>query len=282
MNFLQEEGPMKTKLHAVLWFLTATLLGAEELPDTMQLRLGAYLLADQDTELRADTRKGVSGVVNLQELLDMETTQQVFRANGYYRFAPKHRIEAAWYSINNSSHKTLQSDFSWVDKEGNDINITAGTKLSSHFDTDIYKINYTYSFYRSDKVELGLGAGLHITRISIGFNGSVDVNGTTEPIDAKSIDTTAPLPVIGFRLHYKILPELSVDYATDFFFIAFENVEGGLTDSILTLDYRFSKHVGAGIGFNRTLMHLISDEGDYDLRVSHNVTGGLAYISFHY
>jgi hypothetical protein len=273
---------MKTKLLGILMLLASSLLGAEELPDTMQLRLGAYLLADQETELRADTRKGVSGVVNLQDLLDMETAQQVFRVNGYYRFAPKHRIEAAWYSINNSSFKTLESDFSWVDSEGNDINITAGTKLSSRFDTDIYKINYTYSFYRSEKVELGVGAGLHITKFSIGFNGNVDVNGTTKPIDAKSIDTTAPLPVVGFRLHYKILPELTVDYSTDFFFIAFENVEGGLTDTILTLDYRFSKYVGAGIGFNRTQMLLISDEEDYDLRISHDVSGGLAYISFYY
>jgi hypothetical protein len=273
---------MKTKLLGIFLLLSATLLGAEELPDTLQLRLGAYLLSDQETELRADTRKGVSGVVNLQELLDMQKSQQVFRADGYYRFAPNHRIEAAWYNIRNSSHKTLESDFSWIDREGNDINITAGTDLRSHFDTEIYKINYTYSFYRSDKAELGLGVGLHITKISIGFNGSVDVNGTSEPIDAKSISTTAPLPVVGFRLHYKVLPELSVNYATDFFFIAFENVEGGLQDSLLTIDYRFSRYVGAGIGFNRTLMLLTSDEGDYDLRVSHNVSGGLAYLSFHY
>lgn len=273
---------MKTKLLGLFLVLASTLLGAEELPDTLQLRLGAYLLADQETELRADTRKGVSGVVNLQELLDMETTQQVFRVNGYYRFAPNHRVEAAWYSIDNSSYKTLESDFSWVDREGNDINITAGTTLSSRFDTEIYKVNYTYAFYRSDKVELGLGAGLHITKIDIGFNGNVDVNGTTEPINAQSVSTTAPLPVVGFRLHYKILPELSVEYATDLFLIAFENVEGGLHDTVLTLDYRFSRFVGAGIGFNRTEMLLISDEGDYDLRVSHDVSGGLAYISFHY
>ncbi|MEE8588933.1 MAG: hypothetical protein V3S80_06285 [Sulfurimonadaceae bacterium] len=249
-----------------------TLLQAEEtVPDDFQLRLGGYLLAGQDTDIGV-SKKGGGVNINLQDLFEMETTTQVFRLDGYYRFTPTHAVEFSWYSINNSSQTDTDIDFEWGDK-----NISASGALSTYFDTDIYKVNYLYSFYHTEKVELGLSAGLHITTLNVGFTGNYTSDGVADN-SGEDAEVTAPLPVVGFRLNYNILPELSVKYAVDYFFITFDSTTGSLTDSLLSVDYRITRHFGMGVGFNSTLMRLETDvKDDATLNISHNVVGGLVY-----
>ena len=248
-----------------------TLLQAEEVPDDFQLRLGGYILADQDTDIGVSKNGG--GVnINLQNLFEMEATTQVFRLDGYYRFTPKHAMEFSWYSINNSSKTEANIDFEWDDR-----NITASGALDTFFNTDIYKVNYLYSFYHTPEVELALSAGLHITAIEVGFSGSYKTDGASDN-SGEDAKVAAPLPVIGFRLDYNITPALSVKYSVDYFFLTIGDYSGALSDSLITVDYRILRNFGIGVGFNSTRMRLEAklDDGAL-LNVNHDVAGGLVY-----
>jgi len=254
---------------------STTLLQAEEsITDDFQLRVGGYLLADQDTDIQL-SHSGLGVIINLQDTFQMKTSAQVFRLDGYYRFSPKHSVEVAWYAIHNSSSTT--QDFVW-----DDLNISNSGHLDTFFNTDIYKVNYVYSFYHSDTVELGLAAGLHITQVSIGFDGSYQSNG----IDAngkEDVGVTAPLPVVGIRLNYNILPSLSVKYAVDYFFVTFEGAAGSMSDALLTLNYRVFDNFGLGIGLNSTRMRFKADVGDEgELKLNHDVSGGLIYATVNF
>ena len=249
---------------------TTTLLQADEaVPDDFQLRLGGYLLADQDTDVKL-SKHGAGATINIQDIFQMESTTQVFRLHGHYRFTQKHAVEFSWYSINNSGQ--TDKDFTWEDQ-----NISVTGSLSTYFNTDIYKANYLYSFYHTEKVELALSAGLHITAIDIGFNGSYT---STDGSDnsGERVKLAAPLPVVGFRLNYNISPELSVKYAVDYFFITVDGTKGTLSDSLLSVDYRMTRHFGMGAGFNSTRMRLEAelDNGSL-LNVNHDVSGALVY-----
>ena len=252
--------------------LSATLLQAEEaVSDDFQLRLGGYILTDQDTDIRVSTR-GLGASINLQDLFEMETKSRVFRLDGYYRFTPKHAIQFSWYSINNSSQSDENIDFEWGDK-----NISATGALNTFFNTDIYKVNYLYSFYHTEEVELALSAGLHITTLDVGFSGSYTTNGASGN-SGEGAKVTAPLPVAGFRLNYNILPKLSVNFAVDYFFLTFDAYSGALSDSLLTIDYRIMRNFGMGIGYNSTRMRLKADlDDDVVLNINHDVSGALVY-----
>ena len=250
--------------------LSTTLLQAEEtVPDDFELRLGAYFLADQDTDVKV-SKRGVGASINLQDLFEMEASTRVFRLDGYYRFTPKHAIEFSWYSINNSSQ--TDKDFTWEDQ-----NISATGALSTFFDTDIYKVNYLYSFYHTEEVELALAAGLHITALDVGFTGNYTSNGTQDN-SGESAKVAAPLPVVGFRLKYNVLPELSVKFSVDYFFLTFDAYRGALSDSLFTVDYRITRHFGMGIGYNSTRMRLEAElDEDALLNINHDVSGALVY-----
>ncbi len=258
-------------LFSLVMFGTTLLQAEEAVPDNFQLRLGGYMLADQNTEVKV-SKDGAGVGINLQDLFKMESTTQVFRLDGYYRFTPKHAVEFSWYSINNSSKTDADVKFEWGDK-----NITASGALNTFFNTDIYKVNYLYSFYHTEEVELALAAGLHITTLDVGFSGSYSF-GENEKGNGDSAKVTAPLPVVGFRLNYNILPELSVKYAIDYFFITFDGTTGSMSDSLLTVDYRITRYFGMGIGLNSTRMRLKTDVADDALlNLSHDVIGGLVY-----
>jgi len=261
-------------LLAMITFMAPFSQAEEELPDTFQLRVGGYFLADQSTDLLVRS-KGLGATINIQDLFNMKEQNQVFRINGFYRFTPKHSVEFAWYSINNSSATNEGVEFEWGDE-----NITAKGTLDTHLNTDIYKINYVYSFYHSQELEAGIDMGLHITKIDIGFSGSYEVDGNISDATAESVKTTAPLPVIGFRFKYNISPALSVLYATDFFFITYEKITGAMTDTLVSIDYRITDHLGAGIGFNSTRMRLKDEtEDDKEIYIQHDVAGGLVYAT---
>ena len=229
------------------------------------------MLADQDTNIGVSKNGG--GVnINLQDLFEMETTTQVFRLDGYYRFTPKHAVEFSWYSINNSSQTEADIDFEWRDK-----NISATGALETFFNTDIYKVDYLYSFYHTPEVELALSAGLHITTIEIGFSGNYTSDNTADNSGEKA-KVTAPLPVVGFRLDYNITPALSVKYSVDYFFLTVGGFSGALSDSLVTVDYRILRNFGIGVGFNSTRMRLKADLDDGALlNINHDVAGGLVY-----
>ena len=247
-----------------------TLLQAQEsVPDDLQLRLGGYLLADQDTDIKL-SKRGVGTTINIQDIFEMEAASQVFRLDGYYRFTPAHAIEFAWYSINNSS--STDQSFTWEDQ-----NITAVGSLSTHFNTDIYKVNYLYSFYHNKEVELALSAGLYIMAIDVGFSGNYTSNGTADN-QGEAAKVTAPLPVAGLRLNYHIMPEWSVRFAVDYFLITVDGIKGALSDSLLAIDYRITPHFGLGVGLNSTRMRIESKlDNDVLLNVNHDVAGGLVY-----
>ena len=255
-------------------FNIAQLQAKEAVPDDLQLRLGAYILADQSTDVKL-SRQGLGATINLQDIFEMEETAQVLRFDGYYRFTPKHAVEFSWYRIHNSSY--TDRNFQWADQ-----NISINGELKTFFNTDIYKVNYLYSFYHTEKVELALAAGVHITAIDVGFSGNYTSsnNSTNSDEDAQ---LTAPLPVVGFRLQYNILPKLSVKYAVDYFFITFDGIKGSLNDSLLTVDYRVTRHFGMGVGLNTTRMRLEADIGDKSmLHINHDIVGGLVYATFNY
>jgi hypothetical protein len=250
-----------------------TLLQAEEpLPDNFQIRLGGYIVGSQNTDFKV-SQNGVGAIINLQDIFKLETTVNVFRMDGYYRFTPKHSIEFSLYSI--KSKGQTDQDFQWADK-----NITANGGLSTFFNTDIYKVNYVYSFYHNEEVELGISGGLHIMKLAAGFNGSYNVDGNLSDAAAEDVIVTAPLPVVGFRVGYNILPSLSVKYSVDYFLVTYQDINGGLVDSMLTLDWRMARNFGMGVGYNSTRMRLVKDlGGGREASVNHDVAGAMVYAT---
>lgn len=256
-------------------FFGASTVSAEDgttsgTPDTFKFGLGAFFITNSETTLRVDSKDVPAGVyINLENQLGVKTENSVGRIDGYYRFTKNHRLDYGYYPIERRGTRVLAIDIPTSPP------ITVGTEVTTIFDTATYKLGYTYSFYHSSKVEIGLGAGLHATsyRLSIkGTNGGVD--------DGANI--TAPLPVVSFLLNYNITPDWLISYGTQAFFLQYDGSKGSLTDTSLNIEFRGFENISFGLGFNRVSFNVEFDGEDYLGSVENNVDGVTTYMAFYF
>ncbi|HEY8371046.1 MAG TPA: hypothetical protein VIM86_17225 [Thermodesulfobacteriota bacterium] len=239
-------------------------------PDRFSLRVAGFFVRDNDVELRIDSqRSGLGTTISANQLLGMPQDDDVLRVDGYFRLASRHRIDFAWYRVEFEGTRTLQENI-----RVGDSTFSIDETIESFLRVNTYKLAYSYSFYRNDKVELGLSLGAHVQDLKV----HLDRIGTPEVEDDQ---LTAPLPVFGFRLDYAITPRLTARGRIELFVIEYDRYSGSLTDFEVDLEYRLFRNLGIGIGFNTYQLDLQSDGGDLRGMVDYRFYGGLAFATLY-
>lgn len=243
-----------------------------DLADRFTLNIGGYLIRRSDTDIafkktNAPLEIGVG--IDFERGLGVSDSEIEARIDGYYRFNKRHRVDWTWFKIDRSGTQTI--DFN-IDLP--DFDFPPGTTIATTFDTEIIKLAYTFSFLNSDKVEAGIGGGLHIARIDLKLQ---DVS--TFNVQEES-DFTAPLPVGRFIFNYDITPRWKWINALDFFFLETRGFKGSLTDFRTAVEHHTFKNVGFGFGLNRLSMNLETEDADAEEIAEADITydGLLVYV----
>ncbi len=251
----------------------------EAVPDKFRIALGAYSIFRYDSLMSlTDTNIGAGISISPEDTLGLKTEQSVVRLDGHYRFTKKHALSFSWYSINSDGNKSLDEEFDWIDENGDTVTIPIGASVDTTLDYDIYKVGYLYSFHHTDKVELAVGAGLHMTRIGVGLNAkATELTGETS-----DVSTTLPLPVLSFALIYQVTPKFSWHIKSEFFALEFDKWDGRYTDTTLGMEYRFFKHVGLGIALAGNSLKVTEDTDDYKFNYDNRITGVLFNVAAYF
>jgi hypothetical protein len=244
--------------------------------NTLSVKIGSYFIAKQNTELLAQ-KYGIGATLDIQDLFDMKESTDVFRIDVLYKFNSAHSVDFSYYSIKNSNTKLIPGKIEW------DGHILYDPELLAQFDTDVYKLDYIYSAYKTNKLDLSFRLGLHITGLTTGLYGTTQSNEGEITIGKDDeINFTAPLPVLGFGLRYEIIPSIHLNYTVDYFYLSFDGYKGSMVDSLISLDYQYNQYFGFGAGINATNTKVDTTVKDTYFRVRNEVLGGLAYIIFSY
>ena len=251
----------------------------ETVPDKFRIALGAYSIFRYDSLMsltEANIGAGVS--ISPEDTLGLDTEQSVVRLDGHFRFTDAHALTFSWYRLNSDGNKTLEDEFDWIDENGDAITIPIGASVDTSLDYDIYKVGYLYSFHHTDKVELAVGGGLHMTRIGVGLR--AEATGLTG--ETSDVSTTLPLPVLSFALAYQVTPKFSWHLKSEFFVLVFDKWDGRYTDTTLGMEYRFFKHVGLGIALAGNSLEVIEDADDYRFSYDNRITGVLLNVAAYF
>lgn len=244
--------------------------------DSNYIQLGGFAPVNVEGSLQL-RENGLGGSLDLDDALNLKSETQVFRLDGFYRFNPHHRIEYSYYSLKSKGTNEIDESANI----GDDV-VSAGAKVESKLNYEIFKVNYTYSFYRNDRVELGISAGIHATHFDTSLKAEGNVNGQPSQTTAASADLIAPLPVIGWRLHYDILQDLNLTFSYDLFALAYEDFKGSYEDSQLFVDYEVYKKFGVGAGINRTVYNISAEDGDTVAKLNRSMLGFMAFVSYRF
>jgi hypothetical protein len=251
-----------------------------DLPDRFKFAFGGFLLSDFNSTISlSNADLGVGAGFDPSQALGLDFKNNVLRIEGYYRFTKNQSLTYSWYSINSTGDVTLNEEINWVDDDGNEVTIPVGAQVQSDFGYNIYKVGYLWSFYRNSKVELGIGAGLHITRFKLNLNASA----TNPPgSSVEDVSLTAPLPVITLDLNYNITPRWRVELTTQWFAMTVNEWSGYYHDSVLGVEYRAWEHVALGAGLNANTLEVKHNSDGEILNFNQNINGGLVYIAAYF
>ena len=244
-----------------------------EMPDKFRIALGSFAVVRYDATMSltdADLGAGIS--ISPEDTLGVQSEQAVLRLDGYYRFTKVHSLTYSWYAISSDGNKSLDQEIDWIDENGDPITIPLGANINTSLDYDIFKVGYLYSFYNTDKVNLAVGAGLHMTRIVIGLSAEA----TGSPLETKDVDTTLPLPVFSFGIIYHVTPKFSWHIKSEFFALKFDKWDGSYTDATMGVEYRVFKNVGLGVALAINSLKVTEDTSDYMFIYDNRINGVLA------
>jgi len=152
---------MKLLLVSLL-FVGASL--SAEVKDKWKINMGSMFVTSFETEMQLSSKNApFAARIDTEDHLNMKNDTNVFRLDGYYRFNDTHSINFSYFSVKSNGSQSISGEHILWDGRV----ISAGASIKSYFDMDVYKVNYGYSFYHNEKVELMLTAGLHITTMGI-------------------------------------------------------------------------------------------------------------------
>jgi len=267
----------RSTLTTLLLILMSTTLSAE-VTDKWKINLGGMFVTNFETDMQLG-KKGVpvGAKINTKDQLGLDSETGVFRLDGYYRFNDTHSIDLSYFAVQSDGHRYVDGEFEW------NGDILSEVTVNSNFDMDIYKVNYGYSFYHNEDIELMLTAGLHVTAIDLGIEASGIVNGEPSQKVSSGANVTVPLPVFGFKGEYTIIPQtLFVNYRAEYFFLKFDVYKGSFVSSMLNLEYRFLENFGIGVGFNNNSILVEMEDGDKKVEVENNLAGVTTYLTYIY
>ena len=127
-------------------------------------------------------------------------------------------------------------------------------------------------------MELGVGAGLHITSLGLGLQAST----TSGSISTENVDTTVPLPVISFVLSYQISPKWNWYLKTEAFALKFDKWAGSYRDTTFGIEYRGWKNFAVGAGLSANALEIEEEDPKAQLRFTNNISGGLLYVATYF
>jgi hypothetical protein len=263
---------------SILALIFAPLSQAEEktesqipFQDKLMIRGGwAYVFGATTTAAVSGPVLGLGTQLDFTNTLGGRDSTDAFRLDTVYRFNERHALGFSWYRVGLGGDKVITQQI----QVGDNV-VSAGATTQSSLSFSIYRLLYNYSFYRNEKVELGVSPGLYMMRTKFNFSANGTINGIQGNTTIVNEEVTLPLPSIGLVANYNITPKLQFQSRYDFFYLKINDYTGAMFEFYAGLEYRLFKHFAMGAAYDRLQASL---RGDGDQGFNTDFSYNLAYV----
>jgi hypothetical protein len=235
-----------------------------------EFRAGIFRDSIDSKVIRRPVDGGPSEEIDVEDLLGITERTDVWQVDAIWRLGDFHRLEFGHFQLSRDSQAVLQQDITIGDHF-----FPEGTEVATRADTRTTRIAYGFSLMNDAQKELGVMAGIHITK----YESEILSIGTG---DSEKARVSTPLPVVGAYGSVALGSKTTLGARLHMFRMEFDHYEGSLNYIYLGVHHSFSDQLGAGIGYNYYAMNLDSSEGDLrgSLRLRHR--GPLVYGSIYF
>lgn len=223
---------------------------------------GSFVYANASTGFRLDATDGTRGTdIDAEDDLGLKKHKVLGRGEATLRARPRHRVRLLHYflPLDRDSSATLTRDIDYGDAD-----YLTGDEVFSNFDLSLVAINYSYSFLRTERVELAAGVGVNI----------VDYN-TRAVVPARRVeegnDDSGAAPVVTFDGAWRFAGRWYAEGRAQWFKIDLSGVKGSFTAFDLNFLYRLHRNVLVGAGYTYADVSVetteIGNTGRFDMKL---------------
>ena len=237
------------------------------------ISLGTFLL-DTKTEISLDGSGGGSGtLVDFEKDLGLGDADR-FRVDATWRFAPRHKVRAMYFSMNQGATRSLERSITVGDTV-----YPVAAQVSSTNSTEILELAYEYVFLRRADYEVAASAGIHAVDFNFRVSGNGNVGGVGGQFSSESAVAQAPLPVFGVRGLWQFSPQWYLDGQVQYFSLKYDPYDGRVTDLRIGLTRMFGKHFGIGAGWNEFITSVKLDKERFDGELKWKYAGAQLFLT---
>jgi len=251
-----ENGPRQEKAEPVLKPSEAlkpkSLEIASPISDLFYMR-GTYFEAAVDTVLRVDSTGATTPngtVLSGEDDLGLDDTVNQARVEFDIRMGERNHVRIDYFKLDRFKEQPLPRDI-----EFGDFTFDEGTTFRTKLDWRMLGLTYTYSLFRSERFEAGVGLGVHI--IEAKAEGS-------EPgtLNSQKDSEAGPFPTIAVNGAFRISKRWAVTARGQTFTANADRFEGTLSDYHADVQYRWRKNFAIGLGYSSIQVDLDVQDAD--------------------
>jgi outer membrane scaffolding protein for murein synthesis (MipA/OmpV family) len=235
-----------------------------------EFQVGAYRNNIDSKFFRNSADGSPPDEIDGEEGLGLEEQQTVWQFDAVTRIGLYHRFELSYFELSRKATTDVTADV----RIGNEV-FNAGTAVESESSARITRLGYAYSLMNDSQKELGVMAGVHLTR----YKTEVIAANAGSNVQSK---LSTPLPVIGAFGGVHLGNKLRLDVKVQIFRMDFDSYDGSLNFLYLGLQRLLGDWGSAGIGYNYYSLKLDSSNEELDGSVDVLQHGPIIFVSAHF
>jgi hypothetical protein len=224
------------------------------------------------TDLRVDPTNAAPGVtgtpVNAERDLGLTSRLNQGRVEFMFRMRERSKLRVDYFEADRSASRVLPNDLVF----GN-VTFAAGQTLQSEIDWRMFGLTYTYSLYRSDRLEIGTGLGAYFLQAEA--IGSVTATGQYQDVSAAD-----PFPTLPLDLTWCISRRFALTARANYLRASLNGFTGWLSDLHGDLQYRWKPNFSLGMGYTSMRTSLARHEGSFPGMFALYFDGAEAFLRF--
>ena len=211
-----------------------------------------FFLPNISTSVRYDNSAAVPGtLVSGEDTLGLQNQLKQVSIDMMFRMVDRHKIRADFYKMTRSGDQVISQTIRF----GNDIYVVNDRVLTS---LDLRKVGlaYTYSVFRREKWELGLGLALHLLQLE----GTLDAPAR---FVRETLDVAGPFATLSADGTWRVTQRFSLNFAVDYLGGNVDSVKGGYESYHADVQFRAQRNLTVGLGYTHNRFKIDSTDPSF-------------------
>jgi hypothetical protein len=241
---------------------------ASPITDHFYMR-GSYYQAAVASQLRISSTGALPGsldgdLVSLEEDYGLDDVIDQARLEFDFRLRNRNHLRVDYFKMNRFGEVLAREDV-----QIGDFDVQVGDRIRTKFDWRVLSLTYTYSLFKSDRFEAGVGIGAHIVETQY----EISEPGT---LSREQLSDANPFGTIAVNGAFRISTRWSVTGRAQTFTLNKRRKEGHeatMQDFHGDIQYRWRRNFAVGLGYTKLYAEFIADTDDQPFEFNMDTSG---------